>query len=227
LQTVDLTMNSRSKNILASLLTGEVSSIRMKWSDHYEGIWGMSQTAVWENFETALGKAGAVLESCEDFGAAIAYIRKNAGGDVLVPDFPTARRFGLVQALIEAGCVLVDAASRQEAPRAVAGVTGANFAIADTGTLVLESTAEAVRMSTTLPERHFVLLDPRKIVADGAAAVPWMRRMHQERPQAFLAWITGPSRTADIERVLTIGVHGPRELHVLLVEGLSDDFLEM
>ncbi len=186
----------------------------------------MSQTVL-SDFEAALRKAGAVIESCSDMGAAVAYIQKSAGGSLLVPDFSTARRTGLADSLAGAGCVLADPSSRQEAPRAAAGVTGANFAIADTGTVVLESTAEAVRMATTLPERHFVLLDPRKIVADGAAAVPLMRRMHQERPQAFLAWITGPSRTADIERVLTIGVHGPRELHVLLVEGLSDDFMEM
>ncbi len=186
----------------------------------------MSQTVL-SNFEAAVRKAGAQLESCTNMEAAVDYIRRSAGGTLLVPDFGVGRRFALAESLAGAGCALADPSCRQEAPRAAAGVTGANFAIADTGTVVLESTAEAVRMATTLPERHFVLLDPRKIVADGAAAMPWIRRMHQERPQAFVAWITGPSRTADIERVLTIGVHGPKELHVLLVEGLSDDFMEM
>src|SRR5690606_27604636 len=96
---------------------------------------------------------------------------------------------------------------------AAAGVTGANFALADTGSVVLESTDEAIRLATTLPERHFVLLDPRKILPDGLAAAPILRRFHQHSERNFLAYITGPSRTADIERVLTIGVHGPRELH--------------
>ena len=109
---------------------------------------------------------------------------------------------------------------------AVAGLTGANFGIAATGTVVLESTEEAVRIATTLPEKHFVMLDPGKILRDADEAVPVLNEFHQQMPQTYLAYITGPSRTADIERVLTIGVHGPAELHILLLEGLSDDLME-
>jgi L-lactate dehydrogenase complex protein LldG len=121
---------------------------------------------------------------------------------------------------------VIDGELRSRAARAAAGLSGANFAIAATGTVVLESTAEAIRLATTLPAKHFVLLDPAKIVTDSSAAVPVLRQLHDRLPQAYLAYITGPSRTADIERVLTIGVHGPKELHILLCEGVSDDFLE-
>ena len=110
---------------------------------------------------------------------------------------------------------------------AVAKGQPVNARILDTtGTVVLESTDETVRITTTLPEKHFVLLDPRKILATADEAVPLLNDFHQQLPQAYLAYITGPSRTADIERVLTIGVHGPAELHILLLEGVSEDLME-
>ena len=116
---------------------------------------------------------------------------------------------------------------RQGAAKAAVGLTGANFAFAATGTVVLESTSEDIRLATTLPEHHVVLLDPAKILEDDLAAVPYLRTFHQNSPRNYLAYITGPSRTADIERVLTIGVHGPKQLHILLFSGLSDNPLEM
>ena len=82
-------------------------------------------------------------------------------------------------------------------------------------------------MATTLPPKQFALLDPKKIVADGLEAVNPLRQLHQRDSRNYVAYVTGPSRTADIERVLTIGVHGPKELFILLVPGLSDDLLEM
>jgi len=53
------------------------------------------------------------------------------------------------------------------------------------------------------------------------------RKLNQQHPTTYLAYITGPSRTADIERVLTIGVHGPKELHILLCDTCGDDPLSM
>mgnify|MGYP001823287462 FL=1 len=125
-----------------------------------------------------------------------------------------------------AGLDLVDEDFRSRGADAAAGLTGANFGIAATGTVVLESTDETVRITTTLPEKHFVLLDPRKILATADEAVPLLNDFHRQLPQAYLAYLTGPSRTADLERVLTIGVHGPAELHILLLEGVSEDLME-
>jgi L-lactate dehydrogenase complex protein LldG len=172
-------------------------------------------------------KVGAEVLCLAGIAPAVDYIRELAGGPVLVPAFAGGERLELARLLGEAGCTVVQEDFRKAAPNAAAGVTGANFALADTGSVALESTDEAIRLATTLPERHFVLLDPRKILPDGLAAAPVLRKFHQLRDRNFLAYITGPSRTADIERVLTIGVHGPRELHILLVEGMSEDFLEM
>ena len=179
-----------------------------------------------ENFAAAARKVGAEVHVVAGIEEAVARIADLAGGLMVCPEFPTGMRVGIVARLRQAGVEVADRDLRSLAPHATAGLTGANFAIAATGTVVLESTSEDIRLASTLPERHFVLLDQDKIVPDSSAAVPVLRQLHERLPQAYLAYITGPSRTADIERVLTIGVHGPKELHVLLCEGLSKDVLE-
>ena len=180
-----------------------------------------------EKFVEVARKVGAQVATVTTAEEATAYIRDHVQGSIILPAFASGIRLELGRRLREAGCEVLDQELRQVAAMADAGVTGANFALADTGSVVLESTDEAVRLATTLPERHFVLLDPVKILTDGFAAIPYLRQFREKSPRHFLAYISGPSRTADIERVLTIGVHGPKELHILLMEGLSNDFLEM
>lgn len=180
-----------------------------------------------EKFVEVARKIGAQVTTVATAKEATAYIRDHVQGPVVLPAFSSGIRLELDKLLREAGCEVADQTLRQAASMADAGVTGANFALADTGSVVLESTDEAVRLATTLPERHFVLLDPEKILADGFAAIPYLRRFREKSPRNYLAYISGPSRTADIERVLTIGVHGPKELHILLLEGLSSDFMEL
>lgn len=176
-----------------------------------------------ERFRAALEKVGGVAVPCASPEEVVDYLAGRVQGTLLLPPCPGLLSPDLAARLRTAGVTVADSDFRLHAPHAGAGLTGADFAIAATGTVVLESTAEAVRLASTLPPVHFVLLDPRRIVADSTAVVPLLRRFHERLPQAYLAYITGPSRTADIERVLTIGVHGPKELHVLLCEGGADE----
>lgn len=178
-------------------------------------------------FIEALHKVGGQSAEIANSEEAAAYIAERVEGPVLIPRQPSLERFGLVESLLARETALVQDNWREQAPAASGGVTGVNFALADTGTLVLDSTDEGLRIASALPAKHFALLDPGKLLADSLAAVPYLREFHQRAPRNYLAYITGPSRTADIERVLTIGVHGPAELHVLLVPGLSDDFYEI
>ena len=178
-------------------------------------------------FNQAASNIGAEVFHADNLSAAVGYVAERVTGDLLLPPFSTGARFKLKSVLKKAGVSVVSDVKRETAVAAQAGLTGANFAMADTGTLALESTAEEIRLTTTLPELHFALLDPEKIFADSLAAVEPLRQLHQRDPRNYIAYITGPSRTADIERVLTIGVHGPKELHILLVSGLSNDPLEM
>ncbi len=97
------------------------------------------------------------------------------------------------------------------------GLTLADYGIAETGTLVLDSSSEAVRLATMVSEVHVALL-PLSRIRESAAALSAELSGFMQTPSNYLAFITGASRTADIERVLAIGVHGPLELHILLLE---------
>lgn len=179
-----------------------------------------------QTFIDAARKVGADVQVLSGLDELVSYVVDRTDGSLLLSPCSSLGRAGLADRLKSAGLDVIEEDFRLHGATAAAGLTGSNFAIAATGTVVLESTPEMVRIATTLPEKHFVLLDPRKILATAAEAVPLLEKFHQQMPQAYLAYISGPSRTADIERVLTIGVHGPVELHILLMEGLSDDLME-
>jgi L-lactate dehydrogenase complex protein LldG len=97
------------------------------------------------------------------------------------------------------------------------GFTVADLGIAETGTLVVNSPGEELRLATMLCEYHICVLRRSTIVADAFAADQLLLKYLHRTPD-YTAFITGASRTADIERVLALGVHGPLELHILLLE---------
>jgi L-lactate dehydrogenase complex protein LldG len=175
----------------------------------------------------AARRVGAEVTQLASTGEAAAYIAAKSGGATLVPDTPLTQKTDLKTTLRDAGVEVYEGDFRKAGNVPAAGVTFCNFAMADTGTVVLESTDENIRLATTLPEFHFVIVDPEIILEDNLAAVGPMTTLHTGSEPRFVAYITGPSRTADIERVLTIGCHGPRELHILVVEGISSDLMEL
>lgn len=179
-----------------------------------------------EQFIEAARRVGAEVVSFSSLDQAAAYIGDNCSGKVLVPATPLESRHNLRHLLSAKGVEVHEGSFRQAGLEPEAGVTFSNFVLADTGTVVLESTDENIRLATTLPTRHFVLVDPAIIYEDNLAAATPMTELHKGSEPQFIAYITGPSRTADIERVLTIGCHGPKELHILVVEGLSNDPFE-
>ena len=97
-------------------------------------------------------------------------------------------------------------------------LTLVDWGIAETGTLVLDSSSEDVRIATMLSETHVALLPVSKIKPDTASLEDKINAVLKADGSSYYAFITGASRTADIERVLAIGVHGPQELHILIME---------
>jgi L-lactate utilization protein LutC len=95
------------------------------------------------------------------------------------------------------------------------GITSADYALADTGTLVLFSSQEEARMISLLPPVHIAVV-PRERILTGLDELLTRTPLPAERSSSML-FITGPSRTADIEQILVRGVHGPGEIHVIVV----------
>lgn len=97
------------------------------------------------------------------------------------------------------------------------GFTVADYGIGETGTLVLNSASEELRLATMISEVHVAVLPKSRIRATGEDMYAELKSYMSQKPN-YLAFVTGASRTADIERVLALGVHGPLELHILILE---------
>jgi L-lactate utilization protein LutC len=96
------------------------------------------------------------------------------------------------------------------------GITRAQAGIAETGTLVLDSAVEKNRLVSLVPPVHIAILDASRIYATLGETLAMLQSDNE--PSPVITFITGPSRTADIELTLSVGVHGPQELHVIIVE---------
>jgi L-lactate dehydrogenase complex protein LldG len=97
------------------------------------------------------------------------------------------------------------------------GLVLAEKGIAESATCLVDSTDEDVRLATMICEISVLVLKKSAIAASPHDCAAFLaERLGGE--SAYLAWISGPSKTSDIERVLTIGVHGPLELHIVLTE---------
>jgi L-lactate dehydrogenase complex protein LldG len=123
---------------------------------------------------------------------------------------------GLQQALHEAGV----AVTSQAEETARSGITGAEAGLAATGSLVLVSGPGRERTTALLPESHIVIIRQSQIVSNFEA---WLAKQRQDALPAFqqvanINIISGPSRTADIAMELILGMHGPANLHIIVIK---------
>lgn len=98
-----------------------------------------------------------------------------------------------------------------------AGITGCDALIAQTGSVLLTAKSGGGRALSVLPVHHVVIASSSQLVPDLPAAFELLERKYAPNFPSFMTFITGPSRTGDIERVLVLGAHGPRKLTVILV----------
>jgi L-lactate dehydrogenase complex protein LldG len=98
------------------------------------------------------------------------------------------------------------------------GITGCFCATAETGSLVLLSSPETEASMALLPETHIAVVPASRIVAGHEEAFALMRLERGELPRA-VNFVSGPSRTGDIEQTIVLGAHGPYRVHAIVVHG--------
>lgn len=114
--------------------------------------------------------------------------------------------------------VRIDVQGRGARDGDLVGITGCFCAVAETGTLMLLSAPETPATVSLLPETHIALVPASRIVAGMEDGWQLVRQEQAQLPRA-VNFISGPSRTADIEQTIVLGAHGPYRVHLVIVRG--------
>jgi L-lactate dehydrogenase complex protein LldG len=172
----------------------------------------LSPTELAERFSTELTSVGGEVHRAANEERAVEAIREvlaNIGAtNAAISDLE------LLKSIDGPDIELIENPSREQLFAVDAGITAAQLAIAETGTLVLRSASERHRLVSLVPPVHICLLRTNDIR-------PTMHDVLEEMSNAIdptITFITGPSRTSDIELTLAIGVHGPKRLIVVLID---------
>jgi len=134
---------------------------------------------------------------------------------------PYLKELKLKERIKEEGLKVVTAKNKNRLANAGIGITEVDYAIADTGTLVLLKDKDRPRGASLLPPVHLAIVRPNNLVSNIRELFVILKNIINATGdvKSCMTFITGPSRTADIELNLTLGVHGPKELFVLILNG--------
>jgi L-lactate dehydrogenase complex protein LldG len=122
-----------------------------------------------------------------------------------------AKELGLAEVLTDKGYAVMDLESCD------AGLTGCECLVAQTGSVMVSAPTAGGRALSVLPPHHIVLARRNQMVPDLTVALQRAQEKYQDKFPSFLSFISGPSRTGDIERILVLGAHGPKKLTILLL----------
>src|SRR5262245_28339421 len=182
-------------------------------------------------FELVSGEYCFCRNDAEIIESLIELIETSASNQVAISQHPLCERLGIAEALRAQlpGVIFLteDVAAentfdrirlRNSMAKVQLSITGAEYLIADTGTIVSVAGPQASRQISLLPSIHVVLATPSQIFPNMAELFLEIQTAHGLKlPGSAITFITGPSRTADIEKVLIKGVHGPMRLLLAMV----------
>lgn len=107
-----------------------------------------------------------------------------------------------------------DGYDAREMEQCDAGISGCDALIAQTGSVLVTTRSAGGRALSVLPPHHIVIARREQLLPDLPAAFDLLEARYGDRQPSFMSFITGPSRTGDIERILVLGAHGPKKLTV-------------
>lgn len=122
-----------------------------------------------------------------------------------------------VRALDVPSLSITEGYDRDELEKCDAGITLCDALIAQTGSVLITARSAGGRALSILPPHHVVLARRAQLLPDLPAAFELLRATYGENLPSLMSFITGPSRTGDIERILVLGAHGPRQLTIFCV----------
>lgn len=125
---------------------------------------------------------------------------------------PLIRSLGLATVYVE------DHPEPESLERCSAGITGCDALIAQTGSILVTSRSAGGRALSVLPPHHVVIAAQDQLLPDLPSAFELIYSRYGDRYPSFISFITGPSRTGDIERIIVLGAHGPRNLTIILLD---------
>ncbi len=163
--------------------------------------------------------ASQFAESLKALGGDVCFAASAAEAGEVAKKIVDGRPYLASAAPIVAACGFSTPFSREAAASADFGISSADFALADTGSLVFLSESRESRLISLLPPHHIAIVEVSKVVAgieDLFTRVPRPAEL-----SSSLVIVTGPSRTGDIEMRLVRGVHGPGHVTVILVDDVT------
>ncbi len=203
---------------------GSAAPRRERGSLGYQGGGDDPVATFCREFEAAGGRPHVVSTDSDAVGIVLDLVRAASARRILLGTGPLLDRLELSLALSQAGCAvsgfagLTAESARDPLFAAEAGISGVAHLIAETGSLVVESSPVEPRSLSLLPPLHIAVAGREQILPDLFDLFTAACRPNEIILPSCLSLITGPSKTGDIELRLVTGVHGPGEVHVVLID---------
>ena len=221
----------------ADLFGGDISAESRTILERIKNRGAVERKKLLDTLIEAAGPINLKVVPCDDIStvtetiAALVREKDPEWGDqksVVVWAHPLIERLNLKAALAEQNVPLLvtelekttDQAIRQQVVDAYIGVTSADFCMADTATLVMRTRPGHARTVSLVPAIHMAIITLDQMIADLKELYALLRWDPHERREGLtncLTFISGPSKTADIEATMVHGAHGPREVHLFVI----------